>query len=478
MKAMAHKKLKCVFSNAFFYLNDYFIRNTPPLECLQYFSKATEKNPGYINDQGTILLRICQIVIVVIVLQSIKFSGAPEIHHDWNLSVEFISLERFFNNTIYLHLANVFLHLSVFLIVLLLLKHDHIKLAKYVLLTTFCSYIVFACILWKFNLNIQYYLLLSMFISCYVFNKNEKPNLCLAIMIKTGLFIYLNQSLPSFHYAFNNFSEHKTYLYLHHVSQINTYVFTISCISCALFIRKILAQNWQTLSRYEATQNALLKKVFPAQLMPSLLQIQSKQLLQNDEITSFNKTSWPDLNNTMQTSQQMGVVFVDICQFTQLTISSNNSVNNGNSWQDIYHLFAKFDLSTKHLDAKRIKTNGDQYILLVGLNSQQDSDEKTATQTIQACKQLLLASHLNIKLGAAFGSVTCGIFDANNPNFDIWGETVIRAARLEAIAEANSILVDIHLNTLTKNIFPYSSPKRVYLKGLGEQYAFNIQIRY
>jgi len=465
---LASQKLKYLCVKAQSYFNLPRVINRLSLNLFDSFSQPLVLNKTDINDRGTILLRICQAMIAVIILQSFKYAGAPDMRCHSAISLNIINLENIYCNVSYLHIANMLLHILLFSCVLFLLKKSYIKVAKYILLSAFCSYILIACLLWQYNLNLQYYFLLSMFVSCYIFDKHEKRYLMIAICIQIGLFIVLHQSLPSLHGVNSLLHATGAYLYLQHISQINTYVFAISCVICALFIRKILAHNWHTLTQYEATQSALLKKLFPAQLMPSLLLAQSKQQSNLGKNPVVNKGFIANPNNAMQSTQQMGVVFLDICQFTQLTSDKNSE---GVSWQAIYHLFASFDLAIEQLDAKRIKTNGDQYILLVGLNSENIAKDSIALQTIKACKELLHTSNLSVKIGAAFGSVTCGIFDPNNPNFDIWGETVIRAARLEAIAKPNTILIDIHLHTLTKSYIDYAQPTLQNLKGLGKQLA-------
>lgn len=416
---------------------------------------------GNIHKRSLILLHISQAMIVVICVQSLKFIGAPDLPYQLRFDIDFFKYESLTIDLAYLHMLNMLIHVLLFFSVLYCLKVSRIRCAKYLLLIAFTSYIFLACLLWQYNLNLQYYFLLSMFVSCYIFDKNEICALIIAIVVQIILFLSLHHHLPSLYQISSPIYLRTKFEYLHNISQVNTFVFAISCVICALFIRRILAENWQILSQYEASQASLLKKLFPAQLMPSLLHAQNTQVC--------------DQHNTdMQTTQLMGVVFLDICQFTQL---STNKANDNFSWQAIYQLFADYDLAIHNLDAKRIKTNGDQYILLVGLNTNKGSQHVSAQQTIVACKQLLSTSSTPVKIGAAFGTVTCGVFDPNNPNFDIWGETVIRAARLEGLAQANCILVDSHLHALTKNQFDYPPPSLKKLKGLGEQLVYEVPFK-
>lgn len=413
---------------------------------------------GNIHKRATILLHISKAMIIVIFLQSLKFIGAPDLPYKIRFDFYYMELESLSFDLAYLHILNMVLHVLLFLSVLYLLKVTRLTFAKYLLLIAFTSYILFACLLWQYNLNLQYYFLLSMFVSCYIFDKHERSELFIAIIIQTILFLSLDLYLPSLYQISSPMHLQTKFEYLRNISQINTLVFAISCVICALFIRRILAKNWHLLGQYEANQASLLKKLFPAQLMPSLLHAQNKQLIDQN-------------NKDMQTTQLMGVIFLDICQFTQL---STNKTNGDFSWQAVYQLFANYDLAINDLNVKRIKTNGDQYILLVGLHTNNGARHLSAEETIMACQRILSISSVKVKIGAAFGPVTCGIFDTNNPNFDIWGETVIRAARLEALAKPNCILIDTHLHAFTKNQFNYPPPSLRELKGLGEQLVYEI----
>jgi adenylate cyclase len=414
-----------------------------------------------------IILRVCQAMIAVIVLQSLKLTAAPAFH---------ILTPQY--NALLLHITNMCVHLLLFIYVLLLLKQKAGKAAKLLLLISFCSYIIVACWLWRYNVNLQYYFLLSMFISCYIFDYHERLALGVAISLQFGLFIAMHHksSAENPHIAISLTSPEVAYL--NSITHINTWVFGVSCVVCALFIRNILSKNWQQLKKYETTQSQLLNKLFPAELLPPLL---SWSVNNNALMSGFNCDINAGEHNTssMQNCLTMGVVFLDIVDFTILT-KTNNLVEQDSSrsqkatlnLQSTYDLFAKYDQAIKAFDAKRVKTNGDQYILLFGLHSKTAPFETIALQLVEACQLLIRTSNIKIRVGAAIGPITCGVFDPNNPNFDIWGETVIRAARLEKFAIPNQIVVDEALHRYTAQHFDYDPPSMQNLKGLGEQSVY------
>ena len=409
-----------------------------------------------------IILCICQAMIAVVILQSVKLIGFFTL----------ITGPPIFT-FILLHLANMSVHLLLFCIVLLLLNRKANDAAKLLLPISFCSYILFACYLWRYNVNLQYYFLLSMFITCYVFDQHERIALYIAILIQFTLFICMQHNPPI--HNISDTVKHKSgeVEYLHNIAYINTWVFGLSCVICALFIRKILSRNWQQLKKYEATQSLLLQKLFPAELVPKVLS--SISAFEPRQSFMKNNDYPPSASNNMQQCLSLGVIFLDIVDFTeQLLTRSKDPCLHVLDWQSTYSLFAKFDAAVKHIDAKRIKTNGDQYILLIGLDTADTySDiDKKALATIEACNALQESASLQVRIGAALGKVTCGVFDSNNPNFDIWGETVIRAARLEKLASPNQIIVDEQLYRLAGKQHGFTCNGKQTLKGLGKQCTY------
>jgi adenylate cyclase len=422
--------------------------------------------------QGEHIVRcICQAMIAMILLQSLKLSGSPTLYFllPHNSLLPKVNLSS-------LHIANMSIHLLLFIQVLILLKRKASKAAKLLLLISFCSYILVACLLWQYNVSLHYYFLLSMFISCYLFNRHEHITLAVAISLQLGLFIIMHHqtSLETLNNESSPTSQGLTYL--ESIAYINTWVFGISCVICALFVRAILAKNWQQLKKYKATQTLLLTKLFPAELVPPLL-----TCIDNNDASPILIYPYSDSSGHIATSMQycltMGVVFLDIVDSTKLIAMPKQQDTQATelNWQAMYDLFAKYDQAVKGFDAKRIKTNGDQYILLLGLNSKDETETTIALQLIEACRQLQCTSDIKVRIGAAFGPITCGVFDTNNPNFDIWGETVIRAARLEKLALPEQIIVDESLYERTTNHYDYAAHTKQSLKGLGLQNVYSLQ---
>jgi hypothetical protein len=311
-----------------------------------------------------------------------------------------------------------------------------------------------------------------MFISCYVFDRHETPALSFAIFIQLAAFAMMQQqpAINSPNSLLRLTSDEVSYL--QNIAQINALVFALSCLICALFVRNILSKNWQSLRYYEATQSQLLQRLFPAELVPPLLYSFENQLSEQHGNQGHYWRSKPKPTNCMQRCFPMGVIFLDIVDFT---ISKNNDHSSPLNWESIYSLFGQYDSAIEMYDAKRIKTNGDQYILLIGFGNRGEAIQKVALQVVNVCRTLLRISTMKVRISGTLGPVTSGVFDPKNPNFDIWGETVIRAARLERLARPNQILIDECVANQTKHMVNYDPPSIYNLKGLEqlEVYVLN-----
>jgi adenylate cyclase len=320
--------------------------------------------------------------------------------------------------------------------------------AKTLLIVGFCSYVTAACVIWEFNVNVQYYFLLALFISIYLINSNEKLWLTCCLAFQLIGFIGFSFSLPILG---------TPQVELLAIAQTNSIIFAVSCCICALFIRAILSRNWHVMRAYEAQQKQLINQVFPKQMGRELI----------------NHKTHTQQGHLFQ-HKHMAILFLDICDFTKDILLVNNS------WQRTYALFARFDELIKHLDTKRIKTNGDQYIVVVGLQNTQLSNEEIAEQALTAsiliAKYCKKSSSIQVRQGLSFGDIIYGIFDTNAPVFDVWGKTVVTAARLESIANASSIVVDKCLFSMTQTQFNYGPCIKVDLKGIGATDTYTLQV--
>jgi class 3 adenylate cyclase len=130
----------------------------------------------------------------------------------------------------------------------------------------------------------------------------------------------------------------------------------------------------------------------------------------------------------------VSVLFADLAGFTDLSrkMSADELVNLLND------LFSRFDKLAQLHGAEKIKTIGDAYMVATGLSgSVADHAEKIADLALgmqQAFAEFRQANQVDLKLriGVHSGAVVAGVIGKNKFSYDLWGNTVNVASRMES----------------------------------------------
>ncbi len=148
-----------------------------------------------------------------------------------------------------------------------------------------------------------------------------------------------------------------------------------------------------------------------------------------------------------QRVQEAVVIFSDLTGFQPLSkkygdITCTNVVQT---------LFGKFDNVAHSLGVTPLKTNGDQYIAVcLPENKDLFSIRSLVVRAIKfsvmlrnivSCNAMLVSSSCFLRVGVATGTVISGYPARPNTGFDIWGNTVNRAAMLEQYTAPNTIAI-------------------------------------
>lgn len=396
-------------------------------------------------------------------------------------------------NSILLHIGNMSIHFIVFAKVLRHLRNNQFYKARNLLIAGFCSYLSIACLLWKYDLGVQQYFLLALFISIYLIGRDELWRLTCTLGFELLAFVGFSAFLPRLNQSYLDDSEQA----LLSIAQTNNLAFAVSCCVCALFIRMLLSKNWQILRAYKIQQTQLICRLLPKDIAEALLlqssakgRVSSKSKIlgsrlrmsqhrrpTNEKYQHSHQTLFDyELEDTSLSQRKaLAVMFIDICGFTDSLVNNEDT-----SRKSTYSLFAQIDKLCASFDAKRVKTNGDQYILTIGISapdlSKHDICEQAVLLSAQIMKLCQQHTKISIRLGLGFGEVVFGVFDINSPAFDIWGETVVRASRLESHAKTNEILVDEYIYSSLSKKYQFGHVNSMNLKGIGLTKAYYIKM--
>lgn len=137
-------------------------------------------------------------------------------------------------------------------------------------------------------------------------------------------------------------------------------------------------------------------------------------------------------------------------------------------------LFSAFDAACTELGVEKIKTIGDAYLAAAGLPG-------TASEHVRAAAELTLAirsaveaagAPWQIRIGLHSGPVTAGVIGTTKFVYDLWGDAVNVASRLETTAPPGRIQVSEAVAMALGNTFELESRGEVDLKGKGPTKTF------
>lgn len=172
------------------------------------------------------------------------------------------------------------------------------------------------------------------------------------------------------------------------------------------------------------------------------------------------------------------IIFADLSGFTELArrISPPHLVKMLNS------LFSVFDLEAERLGIERIKTIGDAYMAISGLTettagaSHVENAAEFAFAIQRAVQRFIINSGypINVRIGIHLGPVVTGVIGVTRPAFDVWGESVNFASRLESKAEPGSILISENAHWRLHSGYETEIQGEIDLKGFGESKVYRL----
>ena len=164
------------------------------------------------------------------------------------------------------------------------------------------------------------------------------------------------------------------------------------------------------------------------------------------------------------------VLFTDFVNFT----NAGERMSPQGLIDELHTCFKAFDEITARYNIEKIKTIGDAYLAVCGLPA---ADPKHAEHIVAAAKEINIFMQerlaklgnktFDIRLGINSGSVVAGIVGARKFAYDIWGDTVNTAARMEQNSEAGKINISETTYELVKDKFKCEYRGEIEAKGKG-----------
>jgi PAS domain S-box-containing protein len=173
------------------------------------------------------------------------------------------------------------------------------------------------------------------------------------------------------------------------------------------------------------------------------------------------------------------VLFADIVDFTRFAanIAPQAVVRYLND------IFSEFDELANEHGLEKIKTIGDAYMVVGGVPiPRQDHAEavvEMALAMLEACKRLSRDARmpLTMRVGINTGPVVAGVIGIRKFIYDLWGDTVNLASRMESHGITGEIQVTDIVHERMQDKYVFESRGKIAIKGCGEQKTFLLKGR-
>ena len=167
---------------------------------------------------------------------------------------------------------------------------------------------------------------------------------------------------------------------------------------------------------------------------------------------------------------EVGVLFADLVGFTEL--SSKTSADALVMLLD--EIFSEFDRLVEKNGLEKIKTIGDAYMVVAGApTSLENSLSKLANLALEMPVALhgIATKHgisLAVRVGMHVGQVVAGVIGKKKFAYDLWGDTVNIASRMESHGSAGKIHVTEAVYRALGASFAFEARGTIKVKGKGE----------
>ena len=195
----------------------------------------------------------------------------------------------------------------------------------------------------------------------------------------------------------------------------------------------------------------------------------SEKLLHNIMPKSIAEKLKNNIKTISMDNPEISVLFADIVSFTEMSekISSEKIVGFLND------MFSQFDDLTETYGVEKIKTIGDSYMVVSGMPVQKEDHALTlfnlAKEMIKISAQFKdhNGNPIKLRIGINSGPAISGVIGKSKFAFDVWGDTINTAARLESYGSPDCI----HMSKNTFDLVDYKDSnlerKTIQIRGKG-----------
>ncbi len=168
---------------------------------------------------------------------------------------------------------------------------------------------------------------------------------------------------------------------------------------------------------------------------------------------------------------KVSVLFADIVGFTRIS----QQITPEQLVEGLDRIFTKFDALAEKHGLEKIKTIGDCYMVVAGAPKVREDHAKAIAyfalemqEAIKKFKAITTGEQIQMRIGIHAGEVVAGVIGKKKFAYDLWGDTVNTASRMESHGEAGKIHVSADFVELLKETaFQFTERGQMEVKGKG-----------
>lgn len=163
------------------------------------------------------------------------------------------------------------------------------------------------------------------------------------------------------------------------------------------------------------------------------------------------------------------VLFADLVNFTSLAAQLSPSELVGL----LNEIFSRFDVLSERFGLEKIKTIGDAYMVVGGLPQPSTNHARAIAEMALAMREELQAFNLQydlncqLRIGINTGPVVAGVIGKKKFIYDLWGDTVNVASRMESQGQSGEIQVTEATYACLRGEYEFESRGEIPIKGKG-----------
>lgn len=226
--------------------------------------------------------------------------------------------------------------------------------------------------------------------------------------------------------------------------------------------------------------SCLEKKVYRDKEKEYLKRIKEEEKKSNDLLLNIMPESIAERLkagevNIADRFENVSVLFADISDFT----SYSSNVSPKVIVEELNNIFSVFDDLVDKYNAEKIKTIGDNYMIASGIPYKNRLHAETVIDLALEMKDAVknINKNLGLKIGISSGEVVAGVIGKRKFIYDLWGDTVNVASRMEKYGKNHEIHISKPTYEIVKDKYNFSDRSVIDVKGKGQMETFFLKNR-